>query len=443
MSTAYSSRSGTTGDLPAYQTPAPLSAKLLPAWPALLPFAAYALWWILGIGDFIWIIAGFAIVASWIGVRDMRLATPMIIWVLFLLWVVASIAMNDTTGRVLGAVYRLLLYGAAGAFAIHIYNARHTITITHATRAMLWFLAGMTVCGYLALAAPELTIRTPMAYLMPGGLLNNELIRDMVIRNTTQWNPQAWIAQDVRPVAPFLYANTWGNVYSLVLPLVILHLWLVRTFSREFWFALVVIVASAPVALATLNRGMFIGLAAVLFWVAFQALRRGAYGSVLGGLGLMGVVGALWWVSPWSSGLFNRVSETESTEDRGTLYQDTYAGALQSPLFGYGSPRPGEAPWLPSLGTQGQLWTVMYSHGFVGLALFMGFLLVIFAILWRRTDPVGALLGGLILATVVETIFYGMMTGIFVTMLAVGLALRTDAGARGPETHAAVSSVDR
>lgn len=411
---------------------APFMSRLLPAWPALLPFSAYALWWILGVGDFIWIIAGIVIVASWVGVRGMRVAAPMLIWALFLLWVVASLAMNDSSGRVLGAVYRLLLYASAGALAVHIFNARRSITLLKTTRAMVWFIVGMTLCGYLALALPELTIRTPMAYFMPQGLLNNPLIKDMVIRNTTQWNPNAWVAQDVRPVAPFLYANTWGNVYSLVAPLGVLHAWLTRR-TWESWLTIGVVALSVPPALATLNRGMFIGLGVVLVWVGLQALRRGAYAHVGIGAGLASVVGLAWWVSPWAESFFNRINETESTNDRANLYQDTFAGTLDSPLFGYGAPRPAEVPWLPSLGTQGQLWTVMYSHGFIGLIFFMGFLLACAAILWRRVDPVGAVLGGLVVATLVETVFYGMMTGIFVTMVAIGLGLRPDTRANSAD----------
>lgn len=87
--------------------------SVLPAWPVTLPFAAYVLWWLLGVGDFIWIIAGLAIVLTWVGRSNLRFPMVMWLWVLFLIWVVASLIMNDTSGRLLGAVYRLLLYASA------------------------------------------------------------------------------------------------------------------------------------------------------------------------------------------------------------------------------------------------------------------------------------------------------------------------------------------
>lgn len=399
--------------------------SVLPAWPVTLPFAAYVLWWLLGIGDFIWIIAGLAIVLTWVGRANLRFPVVMWLWVLFLIWVVASLVMNDTSGRLLGAVYRLLLYASAGLFALHVYNARPALSGIRMGSALVWFLAGMSAAGYLALAFPELTIRTPMSYLIPASLQNNELIADMVIRQTTHWDPQAWIEQPVRPVAPFLYANTWGNVYSLVLPLVVAHLW-VMWHTRQRWWILGVVIASVIPALSTLNRGMFVGLAVAGLWAASQGVRRGAFAAT-GAWGLAGVVAlGAWLASPFGLNLFSRVTNTSSTEDRGELYRATVSGTMESPLFGFGSPRPAAEPWLPSLGTQGQLWTAMYSHGFVGLALFLGFLVLVFVLLMRRQDPVGAVLGGVIAATIVETMFYGMMTGIFVTMVAVGLGLRGD-----------------
>ncbi|AKK04819.1 O-antigen ligase like membrane protein [Corynebacterium mustelae] len=397
----------------------------LPAWPVLLPFSAYALWWVLGIGDFVWIFAAVIMVAAWIGVRGLRLPTVMLVWLLFLLWVVASLPMTDTGGRLLGAIYRLLLYGSATVFALYVFNARRHITVWRVTGAMVWFLAGMTVCGYLALALPELSIRTPMAWIMPEALARNDLIGDMIIRRTTQWKADAWVPQAVRPAAPFLYANTWGNVYSLVLPLALLHLWLAWYTQRRWWIIAVVVLSIYP-ALSTLNRGMFIGLGVVAVWVAIQAIRRGQIYQVIG-FSVSGAIAAMvWYFSPAAEAFFDRVEVTNSTADRGELYLNTFYAVVDSPLFGYGSPRPAAVPWLPSMGTQGQLWTVLYSHGFVGLLLFMVFLIVLFLLSIPRIDPVGAVLGGVLAATIVETTYYGMMTGIMVTMVAVGLILRND-----------------
>lgn len=408
-------------------------ADSLSAAPVILPFAAYVLWWLLGIGDFIWIIAGFVIAGGWLGVKGLRFPPVALLWVFFVLWVGVTIAMNDTPGRVVGAVYRLLLYASAGLLLLHTFNARHSLPLWRVTKAMTWFLGGMTVVGYAALIVPQAVIRTPMSWIMPSGLASNELVRDMIVRQLAHWNPEAWVEQAVRPVAPFLYANTWGNVYSLVLPLVLLHLWL-GWHTRHRWVTIAVVVSSIVPALSTLNRGMFVGLGVVLLWVLIQLLLRGRVLLVGASIGTVAAAFVLWSLSPLGDALRNRVESTYSTEDRFQLYRSTLEAALRSPLFGYGSPRPAEEPWLPSLGTQGQLWTVLYSHGFVGVALFVGFLVAVFFLVARRRDVPGGVFGGIILATLVETVFYGMMTGIMVTLVVAALALRSDT---------AVSSADR
>lgn len=403
----------------------PATGYFLNAWPVLLPFAAYLVWWVLGIGDFIWLLAGLVVVLAWVRLKGLRIPRVLLVWFAFLAWVAITLVMNDSQGRVLGAVYRLLLYTSAGLLALYVYNARHWVTLPRVTGAMVWFLAGMTLAGYLALAFPEAVIRTPMSYLVPAGLASNELIGDMVVRNLAHFDPAAWVQQDVRPVAPFLYANTWGNVYSLVLPLALLHLWLMWH-TRYRWPTLIVIVASVYPALATLNRGMFIGLGVVIAVVLLQLLRSGRRGLFLAGLGGAAAAAVALFASPFWAAMTERVESTHSTDDRFYLYHATFEAALDSPIFGYGAPRPAEAPWLPSLGTQGQLWTVLYSHGFIGAALFLGFFVAAAVIVLRRSDLPGAVLGGVVLATLVETLFYGMMTGIMVSMVAVALALRPD-----------------
>ena len=45
-----------------------------------------------------------------------------------------------------------------------------------------------------------------------------------------------------------------------------------------------------------------------------------------------------------------------------------------SPWFGYGAPQANEEnPNLPAVGTHGQLWTVLFSHGIPGAALYVLF----------------------------------------------------------------------
>ena len=76
-----------------------------------------------------------------------------------------------------------------------------------------------------------------------------------------------------------------------------------------------------------------------------------------------------------------------SNTTRASVAQQSIAGANQSPLFGYGEPQAvtGQGG-TPPIGSQGQLWMVLYSDGYIATALFIGFFL---AVLWQTRRAVG------------------------------------------------------
>lgn len=400
-------------------------ASALPRWPFALPFVGYPVAWLLGIGDLIWPLAALVMLGFLLRSRDVCVPRGSLTWFAFLMWVACSMVAIDTFGRVIGAGYRLALYMAAAIMAMYVYNSWKTLTLRFVTGVMTVFLGIMTAGGCIAMLFPRLTFVTPLYFLVPGSLRSNELINEMIIRRVTQWTANTWIPQDPRPSAPFVYTNTWGNVYSLVLPLAVLYLVQVWHTRRRLPVLLLILASLIPAA-STLNRGMYIGLGIVAIWYLIQAFRRGAFREVAIVLfvSAAGVVAVL--LSSLGDRLVTRVATTSSTEDRAELYLTTLMETLQSPIFGYGAPRPAAAPWLPSLGTQGQFWTVLFSHGVIGAVLFIGFLASRWVRSIRRTDVAGAVLGGLILATLVETAYYGMMTGIAFTFVAIALAERPD-----------------
>ena len=197
-----------------------------------------------------------------------------------------------------------------------------------------------------------------------------------------------------------------------------------RERSKWRFIAAAVCVLSVIPAAATLNRGMYIGLIVIVVWVGFQRLRAGAWRTVLGIIAAIVVGVGAWLATPASQSLLERVAASSSTEDRASNYLETLYELQQSPLLGFGAPRPSASPWLPSLGTQGQFWTVIFSYGLVGLALFLAFFLRMFPRIWRATDVYGSILGGIILATLVEQFYYGMNTGLMISVVAVALLSR-------------------
>jgi hypothetical protein len=107
------------------------------------------------------------------------------------------------------------------------------------------------------------------------------------------------------------------------------------------------------------------------------------------------------------SRLTERTSSGESVDTRQAIYEETFRRTLDSPWLGQGAPRPSETATV-SAGTQGHIWYVMFSYGFVGLALFLltfwGFALTT----WRVRSLEGLLLQTPLVVVNVMILFYGL-----------------------------------
>jgi polysaccharide biosynthesis protein PslJ len=115
-----------------------------------------------------------------------------------------------------------------------------------------------------------------------------------------------------------------------------------------------------------------------------------------------------------------------SNQTRLSLYQQAGAGAGASPLFGYGAPKPSlTQAGSPAIGTQGQLWLVLYSHGYPALIFFLGFF---FAVLWqtrRARGTAGLWLHVVPLVGLAQIAVYGWLpVELQVIMVAAALAYR-------------------
>ncbi|GAA1158912.1 O-antigen ligase family protein [Ornithinicoccus hortensis] len=381
----------------------------------------------MGIGDLIWVVAASIMMALLLRTSDVRLPRWFGLWIAFLAWVLASGSQLDSTGRVVAFGYRFALYVSATVIAVYAFNAVRSLTLRYISGVMTIFLLVMTVGGLIGVLHPLFSFETPLSWILPEGLKSNEMVREMVFRRATQWNPTSWEQTDPRPSAPFLYTNTWGNVYSVVFPFVCLYAWITRGGPRCVATVLLIAASVIPATL-TLNRGMMVGLAVVGGYLLYQAFRAGRMGSVLLGCGAILVLAMSFWVSGAFERLDERLDTGSSTEDRTSLYVETVLRTASSPLLGYGGPRPAAEEWLPALGTQGQLWTLLFSHGFVGAALFLGWFTLCMVRGWRRLDLAGSVLTGIVAATLVETLFYGMMTGLNISLLAAVLLPRREVG---------------
>jgi hypothetical protein len=398
----------------------------LPRWPLYALFVVFPVWWLMGLGDLIWPL--FALPMMVLLLRHGRLRAPrgFGLWLLFLAWMFASVIEIDTGGRMIGFFYRALIYLAATVIFLYVYNGtERDLPARRIALALTAYWVAVIAGGYLGVLSPHGSISTPMAQLVPQGLQSNELVSHMVTPRFAQGDPEGFYANKPRPSAPFAYTNGWGHNYAELIPFVLMALAFLRR-TRAFWLVLILLPISLIPAYLTVNRGMFVALGLGLAYVALRmALRGNTRGLVaLGGLVVVALGVNL------AVGVQDRVAErvdnSQTNETRLAVYEEAYDRTLDSPLFGYGAPRPSElGEGVPAVGTQGQFWNVLFSHGFPAAALFLGWFVWLS---WRTRGsptPLALWMHVVVVMTTVMMFYYGLMdSGLIIVMIAGALALR-------------------
>ena len=395
-------------------------------------FVLFPLWWFLGPGDMAWIPFGMVMALYMWRRGGIEAPRSFALWLIFLLLMVASVIGIDTMGRLLGFVYRTAQYATFAIVFLYVYNARERLTMRYVVGVLTVFWMWTVIGGYASAAFPEFSFDTLMSYVLPHGLLSNELVGEMATRRLTQYNPDSWFDLDPRPSAPFLYTNSWGNVYSMLLPVAICYIRIAWGARRVIFVALLVPASLVP-AVLTSNRGMFLGLGVALGFIVVMAVlgrqRRLLSGLLAVVLLLAGGAVAL--------GALDRIEErtevSTTAEHRADLYEETIERTLDSPMFGYGAPRPSEYEGYPSAGTQGQIWTVMFSHGLPALFFFLAWLGWSLLTTLQVRDPQRIVLSSVLLVVLVESAYYGGATHGWILSMSVAALLMRPRG--HPRNH--------
>ncbi|UFU05724.1 O-antigen ligase family protein [Ruania halotolerans] len=402
---------------------------VLPTWPLAAGFAGYPLWWVLGVGDLIWPVVALVMMCYLATRGRLHVHVPrgFGLWLLFLVWMAVSVVQLDTAGRFLGFTFRALLYVSATVIFVYVYNAREQITRHYVSRVASVFLAVMTVGGLLGVAFPLLSLRTPLASVLPSSIAGNDFVQEMVVRRVTQFNPDAWAPGTPRPSAPFVYTNGWGYAYAILLPIVIAYAIESRGTRRLRWLVPTIALSTVP-ALLSLNRGMFVGLGVALVYVLIRAILSRNI-KVIGAVLTLTAVGGLVFVAlPTEERLSQRLEGSSTTEDRFALYVETIERTAESPIIGFGAPRPSDALGV-AVGTQGQVWMVVFSHGFGAIVPFVGWFLSVFRRSWQLGDPVGLAMGAAMASTSVTIFFYGILhTGLMLVFMIAGSVMQPSSG---------------
>lgn len=406
--------------------PATRTARALPTWPFTCLCAGFPLWWAIGLADVVLIPVALVMALYLAGRGRVRVPHGFALWLVFLFFMLCSIVELVRGSQYITFGYRAACYLATTVVLLYVYNARSTLTDRRVLTQLSLYWMTVVGGGFLGMVAPSGALKTPMYYVVSSvapGLLGNDLVKLMVVRPFAQYDPNGYFQVPPRPAAPFLFTNNWGNAYSLLLPLVLVLLVSLPARRRLRRLLILLLPLSAVPAMMTLNRGMVIGLAIALVWASLRLAARGNFKG-LTALGLLAVVGGiLWFVLPIQAGLSTRTEVSTST--RASLYTQSLQAAAKSPFFGYGTPVDSKDPLAPPVGTQGQFWLVLVSHGTLAALCFVAFFLVLVLTTMRRRDLVGVVGNAVLLAGSAEIFFYGLVPdGLLLMMAIAGLAAR-------------------
>ena len=400
-----SGRGASTG--PTREDDAAATAPVLPAWPLVVMLVGFAVAWPLGLSA----VAPLAL-AGVMAVLLVRSGRPAVLpgvapLLLLTAWAGVCGLMVDSGGRLAGWALRVATLAGVAVVVVYVTNAPERLPRGRLVAALAGLWVTVVAGGWLALLAPDLTFTTPVGHLVPQGLLGNALVHDMLVPTMAEIQ-RPWGAPTpfARPAAPFPYANGWGAAIVLLTPVAAATM--VGTRNRATrWAVSGLLLASVFPAVASSNRGMLLGLTVS---AAYVGLRLAARRRVVPLLVLAGCA-AVATVLGGRLGAFDRIAERQtyssSTQGRASLYAETWQRTWESPLFGWGAPRPSVHHEV-SVGTQGYLWSLMFSYGLVGLLLFATFLVGAILRTWWVADDQALLLHAVLVGAVAIVGFYGL-----------------------------------
>ncbi|HST46797.1 O-antigen ligase family protein [Jatrophihabitans sp.] len=405
-----------------------VTARELPAWPVYLLFAGFPLWWFLGLGAFAVAVMAIPMFVLLVQRRNIEVPPAFYLWLGFVVWAGAAVLELSTASKLIGFSVRMANYVGCTIVFLYLYNGRNRLDRRVVLRALVLFFAVVVAGGYLGILVPRGSLSTPLQALLPLNIRNNEYVHALVHPAFAEvQRPYGSPRTFYRPSAPFPYTNSWGCNVALLVPLVIAAL---LSFRRPVWrLAMVGLLAAACLpAFATLNRGMFLAVGLVLSYTAVRLAARGRLVplvTVLAGAAV-GVTVAV--ASGVLGSLQERLHYSQTNVGRQTIYREAFDGALSSPVFGHGAPQPSGTVDV-SIGTQGQVWNVMFSYGFIALAFFLGWFGLVVLQSWRTRGQADLWVHATLFVAFVTFFYYGY-DGIqlAVAMSAAALALRSRRG---------------
>ncbi|WP_162802276.1 hypothetical protein [Ornithinimicrobium murale] len=380
--------------------------------------------------------------------RDV-LAPPGIgLWILFLAWVLggALLLQVDAPGaipsqssmRYLTFLFRFGWYVIGTIALLYVVTLRGSLSTQRIAHAVGWMFLVLVAGGLLAVIVPTLEFPSLLELLLPGSIAADGFVRGLIHPQVAQIHTFLGYAE-ARPSAPFAFTNEWGLCIAVTAPFFVVSWWRRGGLSR-LAVPIVVALAAIPIV-SSLNRGLWLALLSMLI---FAAVRIGLKGHINALFLMMGsLVVGFFAIASSSFGdlIVERINTPHSNEGRTNLSLLAVDSAFRgSPFLGFGTTRDvqgnfssiaGGATSLcpacspPALGTQGQLWLLIFGAGFVGALLFLSFFIGQVLRHLRDASSYSIAAACSILASLVTMPVYNSVgPAIFICLIAVGVMHR-------------------
>ncbi len=433
--------------------------------PLLVLLYGFPIWWLLGFGQLAFLLAAVPMGLHLWRVRgSLTLPKGFTLWLLFLLFVLLSVLAipawapyGDGDGNILTYGYRLAWYLSATVALLYVGNlsAQWSMSL-RIPRAVAFMFVVAVAGGVLAMLVTDWEVHSLLYLVLPRGLTSSSFV-DSVVSLELSDTQRILGYEQVRPKAPFPYANSWGAGFSAFLPF-FLYVWCRRSSGWRLLAAPVVLGAAAVVVVATLNRALWGALIVVAIYGAVQAVRLYGTRGFTGVYAMLVLAIAVIVTSGLVGTVAERLNAPHSDGRRSELAVKTLEStATGSPIVGFGNTRDVlgnfesiaggateqcPACGVPPLGTQGQLWLVIFAQGFIAALCFVAFFVYRMGRHVRSRDPRTVVLLAVPLFFILELPFYDS-SGIplFTTMVAMGLMWRSRAEAGAGRSDAQTDSL--
>lgn len=412
--------------------------RFSPAWPLFCLLGLYPLWWAAGLGTLIFplVAVPMAVIMLRERVAGRRLPRPpgFGLWCVFLVVVGLGLfalgadppgtVVDSGFGRYLAPAFRIVEYTALTVvllFAGTRTNAQ--LPPPRLLRLLAWLFLLTVAGGLLGVFAGRFSFPSPLELALPEHVRSRSFVQALV-------HPAAAQLMDVlghespRPAAPWGYTNTWGNNFCLLVGWFVVYNWRQAARLRTRVLAAVTLLAAVIPVVYSLNRGLWIGLGVSATYIAIRLALLGRRWALIT-LAAVGIaLAATVAVSPLGNIVSLRLDNGKSNGVRLYLTDKAVSGVLESPIIGFGSTRTtqggrnsiavGESADCArcgnfTIGGNGQLWQLLFAHGLVGTAAYLGF----FGYgLWRfRRDssPIGLAGSAVIVASFCAALWYNSL----------------------------------